>query len=290
MAAPAVPLPRVQPAPVRRRPVGVRLARLIGPVYTGFAVAFLFLPIAVMIVFSFNDPGGRQNITWQGFTLENYIDVWGRRDVTNAMGASLLVAGIATLVATVLGTLIGLALTRYTFRGRGPVNLLIFLPMASPEIILGASLLSLWVSMGVQRGLLTIVVAHIMFCISYVVVTVRARLTGFNRSLEEAAMDLGANEWTTFWRVTFPLIFPGILAAALLAFALSIDDYVITSFVAGQTRTFPLWVFGVSRIGVPPEVNVLGTLIFVVAFLFIAVQIWSQRQQLSAAASRPGGV
>jgi spermidine/putrescine transport system permease protein len=152
--------------------------------------------------------------------------------------------------------------------------------MASPEIILGASLLSLWVSLGISRSLITIIVAHVMFNISYVVVTIRARLQGFDRSLEEAAMDLGADEWATFRKVTFPLIFPGILAAALLAFALSIDDYVITSFVAGNTVTFPLWVFGVSRLGIPPAVNVLGTLIFVIALMFIGVQIWMQRHQL----------
>jgi spermidine/putrescine transport system permease protein len=159
--------------------------------------------------------------------------------------------------------------------------------MATPEIIMGASLLSLFVSTGTQRDIVTIVIAHVMFNISFVVVTVRARLAGFNRSLEEAAMDLGADEWTTFRKVTLPLIFPGILAAALLAFALSIDDYVITSFVAGRSITFPLWVFGVSRLGVPPEVNVLGTLIFVVALLFIAVQIWSQRRSLTTRPSEP---
>ncbi|MFN2483781.1 MAG: ABC transporter permease [Candidatus Limnocylindria bacterium] len=291
MTAPAVPIARVAaraPAPAYRRPLATRLARLAWPVYTALAVGFLFLPIAVMIAFSFNDPRGRQNITWQGFTLQNYLDIWGRPDITGPMVTSLVVALAATVVATVLGTLIGLAMTRYRFRGRGPLNLLIFVPMASPEIILGASLLSMWVSLGVQRGLLTIIVAHVMFNISYVVVTIRARISGLNRALEEAAMDLGADEWVTFWRVTFPLIFPGILAAALLAFALSIDDYVITSFVAGRTRTFPLWVFGVSRIGVPPEVNVLGTLVFVVAFAFVAVQVWSQRRQLGDAPATPG--
>ena len=280
MAAPSV---AVQPSavPDRRPTLGTRLGRLVLPVFTGLAVLYLFLPIIVMIAFSFNDPAGRQNITWQGFTLDNYLDVWGRPDITGPMVSSLTVAVVATLVATVLGTLIGMALTRYDFRGRSGLNLLIFIPMATPEIILGASLLSLFVTLGVQRDLTTIVIAHVMFNISFVVVTVRARIAGFNRSLEEAAMDLGADEWTTFRRITFPLIFPGILAAALLAFALSIDDYVITSFVAGRSITFPLWVFGVSRLGVPPEVNVLGTLIFVVALLFIAVQLWSQRQTLA---------
>ena len=245
--------------------------------YTALAIGYLFLPIAVMIAFSFNDPRGRQNITWQGFTAENYLTVWSRPDITGPMVNSLIVAVVATIVATTLGTLIGLALTRYEFRGRGPVDLLLYVPIATPEIILGASLLAMWASLGVQRGLPTIAIAHVMFCISFVVITVRARLSGFDRTLEEAAMDLGADEWATFRRVTLPLIFPGILAAALLSFALSIDDYVITSFVAGQTVTFPLWVFGASRYGVPPEVNVLGTLIFLVALVVITWQIWSQR-------------
>lgn len=292
MTAPAVavthgPIAQEPPAPLRRMPIGHRLSRLLLPGFTALAVLFLFLPIGVMIAFSFNDPGGRQNITWQGFTLENYLRVWGRTDVTDAMLTSLTVAIISTVVATVLGTLIGMALTRYQFRGRGPLNSLIFLPLATPEIILGASLLSMWVSLGVVRGLLTIVIAHVMFNISYVVVTVRARLAGFNRTLEEAAMDLGADEWITFRKVTFPLIFPGILAAALLAFALSIDDYVITTFVSGSTVTFPLWVFGVSRIGVPPAVNVLGTLIFMVAFLFMGVQIYASRRQAAMEAAVP---
>ena len=267
-------------AQASRRTIGGLISRAVLPVYTSLAVIYLFIPIAVMVAFSFNDPRGRQNITWQGFTIDNYFDVWSRSDITGPMVTSLIVAVSATIVATILGTLIGLALTRYEFRARGPMNLLIYIPMATPEVILGASLLSLWVTSGVQRGLVTIIIAHIMFNISFVVVTIRARIAGFNRSLEEAAMDLGADEWTTFRKVTLPLILPGIVAAALLAFVLSIDDYVITSFVAGQTRTFPVWVFGVSRFGVPPEVNVLGTLIFVVAFFFIVAQIvWARRRQ-----------
>jgi spermidine/putrescine transport system permease protein len=257
---------------------GPRLLRWLLPGFTGLVVAFLFAPIVVMIVFSFNNPRGHQNITWQGFTLNNYLNVWSRPDITDPMLTSLTIAIVSTVVATIFGTLIALSLTRYEFRGRGLMNLLIFIPMTAPEIILGASLLTLWVALGTGRGLPTILVAHIMFNISYVVVTVRARLIGFNRSLEEAGMDLYANERTTFWRVTFPLIFPGILAAALLAFALSIDDYVITLFSAGHTVTFPLWVYGASRIGIPPEVNALGTLFFLIAFVFIAVQIWAQRR------------
>jgi spermidine/putrescine transport system permease protein len=266
-------------APQRSPALRARLAELVLPAFTALLLLFLFAPIAVMIAFSFNDPAGRQNITWQGFTLRNYVDLWGRSQVTDPMIVSIAIAAVSTVVATTLGTMIGLALTRYEFRGRSLMNLLIFIPMTAPEIILGASLLTLWVSFDVERGFLTILAAHIMFNISYVVVTVRARLAGFNRSLEEAGMDLYADGRTTFWKITFPIIFPGILAAALLAFALSIDDYVITLFSAGHTVTFPLWVFGVSRLGIPPEVNVLGTLIFLIAFAFIGVQLWGQRRQ-----------
>ena len=264
--------------PARRRPLGRTLAGWALPIYTGIVVAYLFLPIVVMVAFGFNDPRGRFNFTWQGFTLEHYASVFSVTQLTNAMRNSLVVATVSTLLATTLGTLIGLALTRYRFRGRRSTNLLIFLPMATPEVVLGASLLALFVSVGMQRDMTTIVIAHVMFNISFVVVTVRARIAGFDRSLEEAAMDLGADEWTTFRKVTFPLIFPGIMAAALLAFALSVDDFVITLFTAGQTVTFPLWVFSASRIGVPPEVNVMGTLIFAVAFVAIALWVWFQRR------------
>jgi spermidine/putrescine transport system permease protein len=272
------------PAGTTHRPgLGSRLANLVLPAFTGLLLLFLFSPIGVMIAFSFNDPAGRQNITWQGFTLRNYVDLWGRSTITTPMLVSLAVATTSTVVATTFGTMIGLALTRFAFRGRWIMNLLIFIPMTAPEIILGASLLTLWVSLDVERGFLTILAAHIMFNISFVVVTVRARLAGMNQSLEEAGMDLYADGRTTFWKVTFPIIFPGILSAALLAFALSIDDYVITLFSAGHTLTVPLWVFGVSRLGIPPEVNVLGTLIFLTAFAFIGVQLWGQRRQGRAA-------
>jgi len=258
---------------------GSRLSSLALPAFTAVVVIFMFAPIAVMILFSFNDPAGRQNITWQGFTLSNYLSVWGRPDITNPLLLSLVVATLSTVTATIFGTMMGLALVRYRFRGEGLSNLLIFIPMTAPEIILGASLLTMWVSFGVERGFPTILISHIMFNISFVVVTVRARLVGFNRSLEEAGMDLYADGWTTFRKVTFPIIFPGVLAAALLAFALSIDDYVITLFSAGRALTFPLWVVGASRVGIPPEVNVLGTLILLIAFVFIAVQTWAGRRQ-----------
>lgn len=287
MAAPAIPQP-VAEAASRRRPLSGRVGNAVLPVFTGLVVAYLFLPIVVMIVFGFNDIQGRFNFTWQGFTLEHYSNIFGSQPrMNNALIASAIVAIVSTIVATTLGTLMGLALTRYQFRGRGPLNLLIFLPIATPEIVLGASLLALFVSAGVARDITTITIAHVMFNISYVVITVRARIAGFGRTLEEAAMDLGADEWTTFRKVTFPLIFPGILAAGLLAFAISIDDFVITQFTSGQTVTFPLWVYGASRIGVPPEVNVMGTIIFGVAVAGIVLWSLLQRRQRHALAAVP---
>ena len=263
-------------------------AAAILPLFTGLVVLYLLLPIIVMIVFGFNDLRGRFNFTWQGFTLEHYANIFTSQPRMNdALLNSIIVAVVSTLVATVLGTLIGLALSRYEFRGRGPINLLIFLPIATPEVVLGASLLALFVSAGVARDITTITIAHIMFNISFVVVTVRARLAGFNRNVEEAAMDLGADEWTTFWKVTFPLIFPGILAAAMLAFAFSIDDFVITQFTAGVDQTFPLWVYGASRIGVPPEVNVMGTIIFSLAILgILGWSLLQRRDHLVATPTR----
>ena len=281
----AVTASRLRPAaPDRRRPLALRIGRLVLPAYTGLVVLYLFLPIVVMAVFGFNDIQGRFNFTWQGFTLDHWQNLFNRYPALNqSLINSLIVGVVSTLVATTFGTLIGLALTRYEFRGRSPLNLLIFLPIATPEIVLGASLLAMFVSAGIGRDLTTITIAHIMFNISFLVVTVRARIAGFDRALEEAAMDLGADEWTTFRKVTFPLIFPGILAAALLAFALSIDDFVITQFTAGQTITFPLWVYGASRIGVPPQVNVMGTLIFLVALVGIVIWLALQRRDLTAA-------
>jgi spermidine/putrescine transport system permease protein len=234
-------------------------------VYAALALVYLFLPIAVVILFSFNNPAGRFNYTWQGFTLRNWTHPLNYPGLSGALKISIEIAILSSLVATALGTLIALALVRYQFRGRGLTNLLIFMPMTTPEVVMGASLLALFVGRGIVLGFVTIFIAHVMFNISYVVVTVKARLVGFDRHLEEAAMDLGANEWTTFQKVTLPLIMPGIMAAGLLAFALSVDDFVITYFNAGSTTTFPLFVWGAARVALPPQINVIGTAIFVVA-------------------------
>ena len=235
--------------------------------------AYLILPVAVMILFSFNDPTGRSNLKWREFSIDAWLNPLGRPGLAGRGRATASSSrSVSTIVATALGTMIGLALSRYDFRGRGATNVLIFLPMSTPEIVLGASLLTMFVAtvqLPLPEGLLfplsirTILIAHIMFNISFVVVTVKARLANFPRHLEEAAMDLGANEWTTFWKVTFPLILPGVMAAALLAFSLSIDDYVITAFTSGQTETFPLFIYGSQLRGIPVQVNVIGTMIFV---------------------------
>jgi spermidine/putrescine transport system permease protein len=244
--------------------------------YALLAFGYLMLPIAIVIAFSFNDPLGRFNYTWEGFTLRHWQEPFGPPGLQDAIVASLEIAALASLVATILGTLIALALVRYGFRGRGVTNLLIFMPMTTPEIVMGASLLTLFLNLGVQTGFWTIFIAHVMFDISFVVVTVKARLAGFDRHLEEAAMDLGASPLTTFTKVTLPLIAPGIAAGALLAFALSIDDFVITLFNAGATVTFPLYVWGAARVGVPPQVNVIGTLIFLVAAGLMLVNVLVQ--------------
>jgi len=253
--------------------------------YAILAFAYLLVPIAVVILFSFNDPGGRYNFTWQGFTLDQWRNWDGVPALKDAMILSLEIALLASVIATVLGTLIALALVRYGFRGRGATNLLIFVPMATPEVVLAAALLTLFLNVTVfTLGFGTILIAHIMFCISYVVVTVKARLIGFDRSLEEAAMDLGADELTTFRKVTLPLIAPAILAGALLSFALSIDDFVITYFNAGSKVTFPIFVWGSAQRGVPPQVNVFGTVIFVVALTLMLVNVLYQRRREGQAA------
>lgn len=272
---------RPQTAPVRR---GRRrwTSRLL-PLYTGIVILYLMLPIFVMILFGFNDTQGRFNFAWQGFTLRWYHELFAIQDLTTSLRNSILIAVLSTILATILGTMIALALARYRFRGKGALNMVMFMNIAAPEVVLGGSLLALMVTLNISRGFGTILLAHVMFNIAYVAITVEARLQGFDRSLEEAAQDLGAPPWTAFWKVIFPLISPGILAGALLAFALSIDDYVITSFVAGQTTTFPLWVFGASRLGIPAQVNVMGTLIFVFGVLLAVANLVLQKRSAAKA-------
>jgi spermidine/putrescine transport system permease protein len=247
--------------------------------YSIIFFAYLMLPIAVVAVFSFNHPTGKFNYTWQGFTWDNWRYWDGVPGIRSSITLSLEIALLASVIATVLGTMIALALVRYSFHGRASTNILIFLPLSTPEIVLGASLLTLFLNLNVIFGFWTILIAHIMFCISFAVVTVKARLVGFDRHLEEAAMDLGANEWTTFRKVTLPLSAPAILAALLLCFAISIDDFVVTYFNSGNRVTFPLFVWGAARIGAPPQVNVIGTAIFVIALTAMLANVVFQRRR-----------
>jgi spermidine/putrescine transport system permease protein len=255
-------------------------------VWSALALLYLFIPIFIVVLFSFNDNKGRFNFTWQGFTLKHWAHPFANPDLAVALKNSLLIALLATVLATALGTFMALALVRYGFRGRAVVDMLVFLPLATPEVVLGAALLALFLTLAINTGFATIVIAHTMFTISYVVVTVKARLEGMDRHIEEAAMDLGATEWVTFRKVTLPMIAPGVAAAALLAAAISIDDYVITSFNAGQTQTFPLFIFGSTRQGVPPEVNVLASALLVVVLVLMGLNVLLQRRLARRALSR----
>jgi len=247
--------------------------------YSVLALAYMFLPVAYVIAFSFNKPAGRQNITWNQFSFDAWLNICRDPTICNSVGVSLRLAFITMIISTILGALISFALVRHKFRGRESTNLLIFLPMATPEVVLGASLLALFLNLNFNLGFGTILIAHIMFCISFVVVTVKARLAGLDPRLEQAAMDLYANEWQTFRRITLPLVFPGIAAAAALAFALSFDDFIITNFNSGQTVTFPMYVWGAAQRGIPPQVNVIGSLMFGVALLLVILgQVVSRRR------------
>jgi spermidine/putrescine transport system permease protein len=248
-------------------------------VYTWLVIGWLALPIFVMILFGFNNTTSKFNFVWQGFTLHWYRDLFAIPDLTTALKNSITIAIIVTIASVVLGTMIGYAMGKYKFRGRAGLDLVLFANVAAPEIALGTGLLSLFLTIGLARGYLTVVIAHIMFDIVYVAITVRARMAAYDRSLEEAAQDLGASAFTTFRLVTLPILMPGVIAGALLAFALSIDDFIVTEFNAGSMQTFPLWVYGSSRVGTPPQVNVMGTLIFAFGILLVLANVYALRRQ-----------
>jgi spermidine/putrescine transport system permease protein len=271
----------------RRRPWAALafVRRHVLTVYSLLFFAYLMLPIGVVIAFSFNHPTGRFNYTWKGFTWDNWLHWNAIPGIQSAIELSLEIALISGLLATALGTLVALALVRYGFRGRAATNFLVFLPLSTPEIVLGASLLTLFLNISniITIGFWTILIAHVMFCVSFAVVTVKARLIGFDRHLEEAAMDLGANEWITFRKVTLPLIAPAILAAFLLCFAISVDDFVVTYFVAGNRVTFPIFVWGAARVATPPQINVIGTAIFGVAVTLMLANVLLQSRRAKTA-------
>lgn len=265
-----------------RRRISVWLLDL----YAGLVLFYLFVPIGVIVLYSFNQPEGRFNFVWKAFSLDAWRDPFKYQPLVDAMALSIKVAAVSTAVATVFGALIALALCRYKFRGSGIVNLLLVLPLTSPEVVLGSSLLTLFLDLNASMGFATIVIAHIMFSVSYVALTVRARIRGFDWTLEEAAMDLGARPLRVVWKVTLPLIAPGIAAAAMLSFALSLDDFVITLFNSGSQVTYPLYVYGARRAAFPPQINVVATAILVISLLLLgATVLWQQRSLRQALAT-----
>jgi len=239
-------------------------------IYAGLAFIYLFIPVAYTFVFSFND-SGKSNLVWQGFTFDNWQNPCGAPQVCTAVVNSLQIGLISTVLATILGTMIAFAIGRHKFKGRSTTNLLIFLPMATPEVVLGASLLAMFLNLRVNPGFWTIVIAHVMFCISFVVVTVKARIASLDPKLEQAAMDLYANERETFRYVTLPLVMPGIAGAALLAFSLSFDDFIITNFNSGIESTFPKFVYVSAARGIPAQANVIGSAMFFIALIIVIV-------------------
>lgn len=239
-------------------------------IYAFMAFTYLLVPIAYTVAFSFND-GGKSNLIWKGFTLDNWLNPCGAPEVCTALGNSIKIGLLATTFATILGTMIAFAIGRHSFKGRSTTNLLIFLPMATPEIVLGASLLSLFLTFKINPGFWPTVIAHVMFCISFVVVTVKARIASLDPRLEQAAMDLYANEFETFRRVTLPLVAPGIAGAALLAFSLSFDDFIITNFNSGTMTTFPKFVYVSATRGIPAQANVIGSAMFIIALVIVVL-------------------
>jgi len=246
----------------------------------GFTLLFLFLPIMVIIVFSFNKPKGKFNYTWQGFTFENWLHPFKYPALAKALRLSVEVAAISTAIALVLGTLVAIALVRQRFRGSKAVDTFLVLPLTSPEVVMGASLLTLFLSMGWATGFLTVIIAHVAFEISFIAMTVRARIRGFDWTLEDASLDLGASPTRTFFKVTLPLIVPGIVAAAMLSFALSLDDFIITYFVSGSTVTYPLYVNAATKAAVPPQINVLATAILLISLVLLAVGTLYRRKRI----------
>ena len=261
-------------------------------IFACLAVAYMLIPIVVIAVFSFGDtPAGKLTFGLNdGLTLQYWRDAFAIDALNDSLLTSLKLAALAAAASTAIGTAMALALVRYEFRGRKAANLLIILPMASPEIVIGAALLSMFIVYSLPLGFTTLLIAHIMFSISFVVVVVRSRLIGFDRSLEEAARDLGGGPWTTFRLITLPLIMPGVAAAGLLAFALSIDDFVISNFNSGSTVTFPLYVYGVALRGIPVQVNVLATMLFMITVVAIVAVLWQQRRAERMAAVQPESV
>ncbi len=275
-AAPPAAGPAPPPNKERRRWGDLVLGAVAGAV-----LVYLFVPIAVIVLFSFNKPLGKFNLTWKGFTFDNWLDPFKYSQLTDALVTSLRVAAISTAIAVVLGTICAVALVRQRFRGHGTVDTFLVLPLTAPEVVMGASLLTLFIDFGWNRGFTTIVIAHVAFEVAFVAMTVKARLRGFDWTLEDAALDLGASPTRTFLRVTLPLIIPGVVAAAMLSFALSLDDFIITYFNSGSTTTYPLYVNAATKTGLPPQINVLATAILLISLVLLGVSMLWQRRRLA---------
>jgi spermidine/putrescine transport system permease protein len=227
------------------------------------AFVFLYFPIVSLVLFSFND--SKRNITWQGFTLRYYEKAYENSQLHEAFLNSMIVASVSTTVSTILGAMLGLALYRFRFPVQGPYEGMVHLPIVIPEICMGVAMVAFFATVDIPLSLFTITVSHIAFSIPFVAVVIRARMAGFDRSLEEASYDLGASQWQTFWNVTFPYMQPGLVAGALLAFTLSLDDFVITFFTSGPgSTTFPIKIYSMVRFSVTPEVNAASTVLIVV--------------------------
>jgi spermidine/putrescine transport system permease protein len=291
MSRPLAPVPEFleppEPASERSTPArkGRRVrerhgpAHYILPAWTGLVILWTIVPIIVMVVYSFNkSPNQRETFHWYGFTTYWYRHVFQIPDLTHALVNSLVVASVSTAIATLIGVPMAMALARHRFLGRGAIDATVFVDIAAPSVVVGASLLALFLTLNIDRGLVTIIIAHVAFNVAFVIIVVRARIVGLDRSIERAAADLGAGPWTTFQKVLLPLMLPGILAGAMLCFAMSIDDFIITEFVAGQTLTFPLWVYGSVKVGIPPQVFVMGTMIFVFGIALALVNSFVARR------------
>ena len=270
--------------PLRRKPLEakasrVRPARFLLPAYVWLVIAYTIVPIAVMVAYSFNQaPSGKTTFAWQGFTTTWYSQVFALSDLTTALEHSLEIATASTVISLLLGVPLALALARYRWRGGVVADSVIFIDIAAPSVVVGASLLSFFITLNIARGLITILIAHVAFNVAFVTIVVRARALGLDPAIEKAAADLGAGPWTAFRAVTLPLLLPGIISGALLAFAMSIDDFIITEFVAGSAQTFPLWIYGAVKTGIPPQVFVMGTMIFAAGVLIAIANVILQRR------------
>jgi spermidine/putrescine transport system permease protein len=268
------------PAKIRRSILGSGLGDIVLRVVAALVLLYIFLPIFVIVLFSFNKPAGKFNYTWQGFTLDNWANPFKYPALAQALKMSVEVAALSTVIAVALGTLLAIALVRQRFRGNKAVDTFLVLPLTAPEVVMGASLLTLFLDLGWATGFGTILIAHVAFEISFVAMTVRARVRGFDWTLEDASMDLGATPTRTFFKVTLPLIVPGIVAAAMLSFALSLDDFIITYFVSGSTVTYPLFVNAAVKAAVPPQIDVLATAILAISLMLLAIGTLYRRKRI----------